>query len=151
MTTYQEFISQNEERDGVRFTWNVWPSTRLEATRLVVPLGCQFTPLKERSDLPPINYDPVICMNKTCRAILNPFCMVDFRGKTWTCNFCAQRNSFPPQYAGITEQLMPAEISGPYTTLEYTLMVIERQHPMAERILSSCSALQHNQQSFSSW
>ncbi|CAF4631770.1 unnamed protein product, partial [Rotaria magnacalcarata] len=31
MATYQEFIAQNEERDGVRFTWNVWPSTRLEA------------------------------------------------------------------------------------------------------------------------
>ena len=29
-----------EERDGVRFTWGVWPSTRLEATRTVVPVGC---------------------------------------------------------------------------------------------------------------
>ena len=123
MTTYQEFIAQNEERDGVRFTWNVWPSTRLEATRLVVPLGCQFTPLKERYDLPPLNYDPVLCTNKTCRAILNPFCNVDYRAKIWTCNFCLQRNSFPPQYAGITEQLQPAEISPQYTTIEYTLVV----------------------------
>lgn len=29
-----------EQRDGVRFSWNVWPATRLEATRIVVPLGC---------------------------------------------------------------------------------------------------------------
>ena len=35
MTTYQDFISQNEERDGIRFTWNMWPSTRIEATKLV--------------------------------------------------------------------------------------------------------------------
>jgi hypothetical protein len=35
MTTYQEFISQNEERDGIRFTWNMWPSTRIEATKMV--------------------------------------------------------------------------------------------------------------------
>jgi hypothetical protein len=48
MTTYEEFIQQNEDRDGVRFTWNVWPSSRLETTRLVVPLGCLYQPLKER-------------------------------------------------------------------------------------------------------
>lgn len=35
MTTYQDFINQNEDRDGVRFSWNVWPSSRLEATRMV--------------------------------------------------------------------------------------------------------------------
>ena len=29
-----------EQRDGVRSSWNVWPSSRIEATRIVVPLGC---------------------------------------------------------------------------------------------------------------
>lgn len=48
MTTYEEFIQQNEERDGVRFTWNIWPSSRLEATRLVVPIGSLYQPIKER-------------------------------------------------------------------------------------------------------
>ena len=123
MTTYQEYIAQNEERDGVRFTWNVWPSTRLEATRLIVPLGCLFTPLKERFDLPPLNYEPILCTRTTCRAILNPFCNVDYRGKIWICNFCFQRNNFPPQYAGISEQLQPAELSPQFTTIEYTLLV----------------------------
>jgi protein transport protein SEC23 len=28
-----------EQRDGVRFSWNIWPSSRLDATRVVVPLG----------------------------------------------------------------------------------------------------------------
>jgi len=138
MTTYQEFIAQNEERDGVRFTWNVWPSTRLEATRLVVPLGCQFTPLKERLDLPPLNYDPVLCTNKVCRAILNPFCHVDYRAKIWTCNFCLQRNNFPPQYAGITEQLQPAEISPQYTTIEYTLVRAPPQPAVFLFVVDTC-------------
>ena len=31
-----------EQRDGVRFSMNVWPSSKLEATRVVVPLGCMF-------------------------------------------------------------------------------------------------------------
>jgi len=48
MSTYEEFIEQNEERDGVRLSWNVWPASRLEATRLVVPVGCLYQPLKER-------------------------------------------------------------------------------------------------------
>lgn len=76
MSTYQEFIQQNEDRDGVRFSWNVWPSSRLEATRMVVPLGCLFTPLKDRPDLPPIQYDPILCTRQTCRAVLNPFWLV---------------------------------------------------------------------------
>jgi len=73
MTTYQEYIQQNEDQDGVRFSWNVWPSSRLEATRMVVPLSCLYTPLKDRPDLPPIMYDPVACTRPNCRAILNPF------------------------------------------------------------------------------
>ncbi|XP_057315029.1 protein transport protein Sec23A-like [Hydractinia symbiolongicarpus] len=121
MSTYQEFIHQNEDRDGIRFSWNVWPSSRLEATRMVVPVSCLYTPLKERPDLPPIMYDPVVCSRGNCRAVLNPLCQVDFNGKAWICNFCFQRNAFPPHYAGITEQHQPAEIIPQFSTIEYTL------------------------------
>uniref|UniRef100_A0A3B3R9S3 Protein transport protein SEC23 n=1 Tax=Paramormyrops kingsleyae TaxID=1676925 RepID=A0A3B3R9S3_9TELE len=97
MATFQEFIQQNEDRDGVRFSWNVWPSSRLEATRMVVPVAALFTPLKERPDLPPIQYEPVLCSRATCRAVLNPLCQVDYRAKLWACNFCYQRNQRGPQ------------------------------------------------------
>lgn len=93
MTTYEEYIQQNEDRDGIRFTWNMWPSSRIDATRLVVPLGCLYQPLKERNDLPVINYDPVVCTrSNTCKGILNPMCQVDYRAKLWVCVFCSQRN-----------------------------------------------------------
>lgn len=72
MATFQDFIFENEERDGIRFSWNVWPSNRLEATRMVVPLGCTFTPLKERLDLPELCYEPVLCSRASCKAVLNP-------------------------------------------------------------------------------
>uniref|UniRef100_A0A8C2ZTJ8 Protein transport protein SEC23 n=1 Tax=Cyclopterus lumpus TaxID=8103 RepID=A0A8C2ZTJ8_CYCLU len=88
MATFPEYITQNEERDGVRFSWNVWPSSRLEATRMVVPVSSLFTPLSERPDLPPIQYEPVLCSRATCRAVLNPLCQVDYRAKLWACNFC---------------------------------------------------------------
>jgi protein transport protein SEC23 len=43
---------------------------------MVVPLATLYTPLKERSDLPPIQYDPVTCARQTCKAVLNPMCQV---------------------------------------------------------------------------
>ena len=48
-----------ELNDGVRFSWNVWPSSRLEATRMVVPLGCLYTPLRAIDNLPLLPYEPV--------------------------------------------------------------------------------------------
>uniref|UniRef100_A0A803TV74 Protein transport protein SEC23 n=1 Tax=Anolis carolinensis TaxID=28377 RepID=A0A803TV74_ANOCA len=121
MTTFLEFIQQNEDRDGVRFSWNVWPSSRLEATRMVVPVACLFTPLKERPDLPPIQYEPVLCSRTTCRAVLNPLCQVDYRAKLWACNFCYQRNQFPPTYAGISEMNQPAELLPQFSSIEYVV------------------------------
>lgn len=121
MATWQDFINQNEDRDGVRLTWNIWPSTRIEASKLVVPLAVMITPLKERPEMPPICYDPVLCSKAQCRAVLNPLCQVDYRSKTWLCNFCSQRNVFPQNYATISETNQPAELMPQFSTIEYQL------------------------------
>lgn len=68
---WQDF-EEIEELDGVRFSWNVFPSTRLEASRTVVPIAALYTPLKERPDLPMLQYEPVTC-RAPCRAVLNPY------------------------------------------------------------------------------
>ena len=57
---------------GVRLSWNVWPSSRIEATRTVVPISALYTPLRQREDLPPVLYEPVTC-KPPCRAVLNPY------------------------------------------------------------------------------
>lgn len=62
-----------EDQDGIRFSFNAWPSSRLDATRTVVPIAALYTPLKEREDLPLIYYEPVTCKQHTCGAILNPY------------------------------------------------------------------------------
>ncbi|KAH3762957.1 copii coat protein [Pelomyxa schiedti] len=113
-------VLEQEERDGVRFTWNAWPSSSVEAKKhLIVPLGCMYTPLHRPSQgMPAVNYEPVACRGP-CRSILNPFCNVDVKGKLWVCPFCFQRNAFPPQYAEISDTLLPAELQ--YTSIEYTL------------------------------
>uniref|UniRef100_A0A2K6AAJ7 Protein transport protein SEC23 n=1 Tax=Mandrillus leucophaeus TaxID=9568 RepID=A0A2K6AAJ7_MANLE len=106
MTTYLEFIQQNEERDGVRFSWNVWPSSRLEATRMVVPVAALFTPLKERPDLPPIQYEPVLCSRTTCRAY----------------TLLQDTTIFFPGYAGISELNQPAELLPQFSSIEYVVL-----------------------------
>ncbi|CAH0728553.1 unnamed protein product, partial [Brenthis ino] len=138
MATYEEFIQQNEDRDGIRFTWNVWPSSRIEATRLVVPLVSLYQPLKERPDLPPIQYEPVLCTRNTCRAVLNPMCQVDYRAKLWVCNFCFQRNPFPPQYAAISEQHQPAELIPNFSTIEYTITRAQSMPPIFLLVVDTC-------------
>jgi len=135
---YQDYIQSQEDRDGIRLSWNVWPSSRLEATRMVVPLASLYTPLKERPDLPPIQYDPVTCSRQNCKAVLNPMCQVDFRAKLWVCNFCFNRNTFPPQYSAITEQNQPAELIPQFSTLEYTITRAPVMPPVFLMVVDTC-------------
>ncbi|KAJ2501986.1 GTPase-activating protein S23 [Coemansia sp. RSA 1972] len=109
-----------EDQDGVRCSWNVLPNTRIEATRSVVPVSALYTPLKERPEQPPIRYEPVMC-KVPCRAVLNPYCQIDVRGKLWICPFCLQRNQFPPHYKDISAHNLPPELLPRFTTIEYEL------------------------------
>lgn len=66
-----DYFYQIEDKDGVRFSWNVWPSTKQEAANLVIPLGCMYTPLK-RCQAPMVYYEPIMCKGP-CKSFLNPF------------------------------------------------------------------------------
>ncbi|KAF2298150.1 hypothetical protein GH714_015655 [Hevea brasiliensis] len=91
--------------DGVRMTWNVWPRTKVEASKCVIPLAASISPIRHHPDIPTLPYSPLRC--KTCSAILNSFSRVDFTAKIWICPFCFQRNHFPPHYAMISETNLP--------------------------------------------
>lgn len=81
-------------------------------------------------------YEPVTC--KTCRAILNPYCQVDVRGKLWICPFCLQRNAFPPHYKDISSSNLPAELLPKYTTIEYTLSRPAQVPPIFVYVVDTC-------------
>lgn len=136
-----DFMSA-EERDGARFSWNLWPSSRIEATRIVVPVGCVLTPLKNRDPqhtIAAVQYDPIRCKNPNCGAILNPWCQVDFHSKLWTCPFCLTRNHFPPHYAELlSETNLPAELIPQYTTLEYELPNRRAGPPVFLFVVDTC-------------
>ncbi|KAK7386241.1 hypothetical protein VNO78_26315 [Psophocarpus tetragonolobus] len=106
-----------ESQDGVRMPWNVIPGTKQDAQNAVVPVSVVCTPIKHFPSMPLLNYAPLRC--RTCRSVLNPFCIVDFAAKIWICPFCFQRNHFPPHYASISDDSLPAELFPQYTTVEY--------------------------------
>eukprot|EP00457_Paulinella_chromatophora_P001779 gb/GEZN01001781.1/.p1 GENE.gb/GEZN01001781.1/~~gb/GEZN01001781.1/.p1 ORF type:complete len:747 (+),score=118.53 gb/GEZN01001781.1/:81-2321(+) len=120
---FQEF----EQRDGVRFSWNVFPTTRLEATRMAVPIGCMYTPLKPVQDLYRVPVQPLLC--KSCKAVLNPYCKVDFMNKIWHCPFCLTRNHFPHSYSQISDKNLPPELMPRFTTLEYAVQTPDVPQP----------------------
>lgn len=39
-------FSELEELDGVRMPWNIWPSSRVEALKCVIPFAALYTPNK---------------------------------------------------------------------------------------------------------
>ena len=49
-----------EEREGLRLSWNLWPNSKVEATKCVLPFGALYTPIK---DLPDIPVRPALCVS----------------------------------------------------------------------------------------
>lgn len=141
--------------------------SRLEATRTVVPIAALYTPLKEREEAPPVNYEPVTC-KPPCRAILNvrsiplydlamagrleagltypstlrmcsqPYCQIDIRSKLWICPFCLSRNNFPAHYNEMTPQQLPEELLPQNTTLEYILGRPAQVPPIFLFVVDTC-------------
>ncbi|KAI8934012.1 GTPase-activating protein S23 [Plenodomus lindquistii] len=129
--------SEIEDRDGVRLSWNTFPSSRMEASRLVVPIGALYTPLKEKTDTPLLQYAPVAC-RPPCKAVLNPFCQVDMRARVWICPFCLQRNNLPPHYKDISAEQIPPELHPNSTTIEYRLPQPVQTPPIFIFVVDTC-------------
>lgn len=125
-----------EDRDGVRFSWNVWPSSRVEAAKIVVPIGCLYSPFRKIENMMVLPYEPIVC--RGCRAILNPYCSIDFVSKIWICPFCFQRNHFPAHYHEINETQLPAELYPSYTTIEYALPRAPGTPPVFIFVVDTC-------------
>ena len=40
-----------EDQDGIRLSWNIWPNSRIEATKAVIPFASIYTPNKRLQHL----------------------------------------------------------------------------------------------------
>ncbi|BFZ57021.1 GTPase-activating protein S23 [Savitreella phatthalungensis] len=133
----KDFFEDAEYQDGVRFSWNAIPSTRVEAGRTVVPIGAVYTPLFNKQESINLEYEPVVC-RPPCKAILNPYCQVDMRGKLWICPFCLTRNQLPPAYAQISATQIPPELTPELSTVEYTLARPAAVPPIFLYVVDTC-------------
>ncbi|RZC56346.1 hypothetical protein C5167_015200 [Papaver somniferum] len=123
--------------DGIRMTWNSWPTTKLDANKIVIPIATSISPIKSHSDIQILPYIPLRC--KTCSCILNPFSRVDFSVKIWICPFCFHRNQFPPHYSPtISDINLPAELYPHFTTVEYSFPSQIPSCPVFLFVLDSC-------------
>ena len=113
-------FAQLEAREGVRLSWNAWPCSRIEATRVVLPFGALVTPGKDLGECCPVlPYEPVVC--EGCQGALNPYCAVDYYAKRWRCALCDAMNALPRNYEQISENNLPAELFPTYTSVEYAI------------------------------
>mgnify|MGYP000862435623 FL=1 len=126
-----------ESQDGIRFSWNILPQNKNTLARVAVPLGCLYTPMKDLENLTAVQYKPQNC--RKCKAVLNPFCSIDFTSKNWTCVFCSTRNIFPKEYANqISEKNLPAELFRECSTMEYVLSTQPRPAPAFLFLIDLC-------------
>ncbi|ODV78496.1 vWA-like protein [Suhomyces tanzawaensis NRRL Y-17324] len=113
--------------DGVRFNWNLFPSTRLEASQLSTPLACLYTPLHERDldyqPIPTTTGYPIQC--NTCRNYVNPFIKIDRKNNMWWCPFCQKKSYLPDDYklpeSPQSVDEWPIELRQTSSTLEFEL------------------------------
>lgn len=110
----EEEIRNIEERDGIRLTWNVWPTKGDAMTR--VPLACLYN-VHQATDV--LECEPIHCMS--CNSILNPHCNIDFGRQSWNCVICSSNNTLPSHARGITPDNLLPELLPQNSTVEYVL------------------------------
>ncbi|ERM95335.1 protein transport protein SEC23 [Amborella trichopoda] len=130
-----EFLEM-EAVEGVRMSWNVWPRTKVDASKCVVPLATVVSPIRSLPELPVLPYPPLRC--KSCSCVLNPHCRVDYAARIWVCPFCFQRTHFPIHYEGISETNVPAELFPQYSVIEYSLPSNAAPPPVFLFVLDTC-------------
>jgi len=113
------YYEANEEKTGLRMTWNIFPSSMESAASAQVPQSCLLTPLKKNVQMMPVQAEPLRGKNG---AVFNCFSDVNLNTKTWGDPFTGTRVAFPQNYADwISETNRPPETLTHVT--EYTLPI----------------------------
>src|SRR4051794_38578897 len=116
-----ESTTITDEINGIKFTWNMLPNNKLDANKLIIPIGFHYTPVKKIENLQLLEYDPLRC--SSCKAVINPHFSRNYKAKYWECAFCKNKNNFPTEYANfISETTLPIELLPESSTVEYKLI-----------------------------
>lgn len=128
----EETINAIEKIDGVRLTWNIWPTT--PSKNELIPIACLYN---VHQPCPSIMSEPILCSG--CQSILCQQSIVDFGSKTWTCVFCTYKNIFPPHLRDISPTNLIPEIKDENTTVEYVLSKTDNFPPIFFLLVDVCT------------
>ncbi|ODV70490.1 vWA-like protein [Hyphopichia burtonii NRRL Y-1933] len=120
---------QEEHLQGVRFNWNVFPSTRLEQSQLLTLVGCLYKPFNESETIPTLTSHAISC--SSCLNYINPYIKIDRINQMWWCPFCCKRSYFPEGYefdnitndisvnpsSSTIDYILPEDISNPIVSV----------------------------------
>ncbi len=98
------------ENNGIRFAWNCFHKANRILKETFVPLSVFIHTFKGSENMPVANYNPVVCAAQKCKAILNPYSVIDISSKTWSYRLCNHRNNLPTQYHAISQESIPLEL-----------------------------------------
>ena len=123
-----EDIFSSDEQNGIKFVWNTLPSTRSDATKIVVPVGFHYNPIIKNENLSLLEYEPLKCR---CGSIISPLFNFSAKAKVWECPFCRNRNTFPKSYSDfMSDENLPAELFKENSTVEYKLNLKQANAPI---------------------
>ncbi|KAG7193009.1 uncharacterized protein KQ657_001122 [Scheffersomyces spartinae] len=162
--TSQDF-ALDENIHGVRFNWNVFPSTRLEESAQVTPVGCLYSLLHKRpqelKSIPVSNTGRLPPRCKSCKSYINPFCRIDRLNGMWVCCICDKKSYFPPDTKLPTSELpevdeWPIELQQVSSTIDHVLPVditnpIDGDTPYSYMFLLDLYVVEGHQSEFDSY
>lgn len=128
----EQTIKAIEDIDGIRLTWNIWPTTL--SKNEVVPIACLYNIHQACLSLP---YEPVPCQG--CQSILCQQSIVDYGSKSWSCTFCNRRNALPQHMRDFSAQNIPSELRDENSTVEYVLSKTTPFSPVFFIIIDICT------------
>ena len=109
-----------ESTTGVRTSYLAFPNCQENVTQFEIPLTTLVTPCKKLDNVQRMEYPPVKCFK--CQGVLNPYSVVSYQNKTWTCTFCGSTNQFPNLYKqNLAPGNTPLEMLKENQVIEYVI------------------------------
>lgn len=79
------------EESSVLFSCSHLLNKKDQLSKLELPFGCLFNPIGNNHELSCLRRSPLLCSR--CKAVIHPYCFIDFHKSIWTCTFCGNSNS----------------------------------------------------------
>lgn len=120
----QQQFEEYEDHTGLKYSFNLFPRTKQQEKRCVLPISCLYQPLRPKDDPVVLESPPLPCGN--CKSILNPYCILDSNSRGWSCSICNYRNQFPPQITSIPTEVNPSLLDVEYILPPMNGMVLQK-------------------------